>query len=339
MKPQSKRIPFPLRYCKELQEKPKPIIENVLATGETLCFSGPIKEGKSVAMLGLATALSTGGTWFGHQCHKCKVLLIDAVMHEWSIVERLHDLGITETMDADVWNLCHYDDYICVDGEKKFFPLSLDLVETYGHLENYDVVIIDPLYKFKADTEEAAIEAMEKLTNLAYKYNIAIVHTRNAEPNFNYELELERGSTVLMKLDKEIPHNLCQQFRAEMGDYEMYRSLITYESFDAPHRLWHVAYDYPALYAYGRFHVNLMDRFHKMQYVHYDYPHFKEYTLNELPNPPRRATWASIKSMAHLQEEFESANTAAENDDTTTKDEAEHDTVSKGSYEASSSKR
>lgn len=139
---------LPLIECSvDLFKNPPPLkqvlIEGILRKSHKMLFSGPAKAGKSFGLINLALSLAYGINWLNFQCQKSRVLYINLEIDRASLCKRVEvvakALGIPPaTRNLHLWNLRGFSVSI-----EQFIPPILQGIDD----GQYDVVIIDPLYK------------------------------------------------------------------------------------------------------------------------------------------------------------------------------------------------
>lgn len=129
---------------------PQPVIAGVLRRGQTMMLSGPSKAGKSFALLELAMAIASGGTWLGLGCTRGRVLYVNMELARESCLNRLHAMqeciGLSQQAAANIliWNLRGTQTTMSNLTPKLLWRLRKDPV---------DVVILDPIYKLMTGNE------------------------------------------------------------------------------------------------------------------------------------------------------------------------------------------
>lgn len=128
------------------------LVEGVLRRGHKMLLGGPSKAGKSMALIELAAALSTGSKWLGYQCQKSKVLYLNLEIDPPSFINRVHKVFNALHMRPDqgmldIWHL------------RGVNPDLNKLVETtisYATKRQWDAIIVDPIYKLRVGDENDA---------------------------------------------------------------------------------------------------------------------------------------------------------------------------------------
>lgn len=129
------------------------LIDGILRQGHKMLVGGPSKAGKSMALIELAAALSTGTKWLGaYQCQQAKVLYINMEIDPPSFVWRVHKVFNALNLRPpkgmlDIWHL------------RGVNPELSKLVETtisYASKNKWDAIIVDPIYKLRIGDENSA---------------------------------------------------------------------------------------------------------------------------------------------------------------------------------------
>ena len=131
------------------------VIDGVMRRGDKMCVAGPSKAYKTFALIQLAIAIACGGKWFGWQCKQGRVLYINCELRGESFRQRVWDIAdamkcadramIAENMD--VWQM---------RGRAQPLRTSKEHIIEQGETRNYDLVILDPVYKLFAGDENSA---------------------------------------------------------------------------------------------------------------------------------------------------------------------------------------
>ena len=131
----------------------EPLIDGVLRRGHKMLLAGPSKAGKSYALIELAIAIAEGVSWLGWPCKRGRVLYVNLELDRASCLQRFRDvydaLGIPQRSIAsiDVWNLRGH-----AAPMKKIAPRLINRAAK----KNYDLIIIDPIYKVIEGDENSA---------------------------------------------------------------------------------------------------------------------------------------------------------------------------------------
>lgn len=128
-------------------------IHGILRDGHKMLISGPSKAGKSYLLGELAICLSEGIEWLGFKCEKSKVLYVNleidavSIKHRFQAIYDAMKIKATNSENITLWNL-------------RGFAVTLDklvpkLIRRISKQE-YNVVIIDPIYKVMMGDENSA---------------------------------------------------------------------------------------------------------------------------------------------------------------------------------------
>ena len=129
------------------------LIEGVLRQGHKMLLAGSSKAGKSFSLIELGVALAEGGEWFGFKCKKSKVLYINLEIDSSSFAHRVknvyEELNYENTHKDNfrIWNLRGRSQPM-----QKLTPKIIRRIRE----ENYNVIILDPVYKVQSGDENAA---------------------------------------------------------------------------------------------------------------------------------------------------------------------------------------
>ena len=139
---------------------PPQVIRGLLHKGCKMVVGGGSKGRKTWSLIHLALAVATGRPWWGFSTTKGKVLyinfeLIDFVAH-YRISKIMEAMQVNETGDLDVWNLRGFACDIELLG-----PQITDAVED----RQYDLLIVDPVYKLLGDKDENAAGEIGRVMN------------------------------------------------------------------------------------------------------------------------------------------------------------------------------
>lgn len=136
-----------------LPELSPSLIDGILRQGHKMLLAGPSKAGKSFALIELCIAIAEGGSWFGFNCAKGKILYVNLELDRASCLRRFKDVYdakgiIPKNLDnLDIWNLRGHS--IPMD------KLAPKLIRRAAK-KNYIAIIIDPIYKVITGDENSA---------------------------------------------------------------------------------------------------------------------------------------------------------------------------------------
>lgn len=161
--------------------KETPIIYDHLNKGTKMIMSGASKIGKSFMSIELALALATGHKWLDMDCHMSKTLYLNMEIRENAFNERLKNvsdaMGIDlKTIPDDnlmIWNLRSKGMPL-----KDLAPMIIERCKDY----DFDVVIIDPIYKVMYANENDAEEVSEfssELDHLCEAMDASVIYVHH----------------------------------------------------------------------------------------------------------------------------------------------------------------
>lgn len=134
----------------DLPPLPPVLVEGVLRQGGKMILTGASKAGKSFSLIELAAALATGGKWLGMQCQPCRVLYFNLELRREMFLSRVAHVIEESSIDPEqveenfnVWNL------------RGTVASMDDLIEHLGQAD-FDVLIVDPIYKLQQGDENSA---------------------------------------------------------------------------------------------------------------------------------------------------------------------------------------
>ncbi len=142
---------FPVVSGSELQANhpnpPEPVIEGLVGRGEKLILGSASKAGKTFCILNLAGAVTVGGDWLGFKCRKGKVLFINFEVSAPRMAERNRHLAAAGVDLSDV-------EFFNLRGAQLNWQTLLLALRHRARLENYSLIILDPIYKLLDGTDE-----------------------------------------------------------------------------------------------------------------------------------------------------------------------------------------
>lgn len=154
------------------------LIDGVMRRGDKMCVAGPSKAYKSFSLIQLAIAVSCGGKWFGWRCKKGRVLYINCELRGesfrkrvWEVADAMHGADRGTIQDGiDVWNM---------RGRTQPLQTCKDHIIEQCESRNYDIIILDPIYKLFAGDENSAEEVsdfMLAMDELALRTHASVVY-------------------------------------------------------------------------------------------------------------------------------------------------------------------
>lgn len=163
---------------------PDVLIDNILHRTAKLTLASGSKSFKTWSLMHLAIAVSTGGKWWGHQCHQAPVLYVNFELQDYFCIDRIETikdkLGIEDLPHLKLWNLRGHAADIN-DLEPK--------LDAAMARHNIGLTIVDPVYKLYGGKDENSAtdvaEILNTLERLGRDHNTAIVlahHFRKGGP-------------------------------------------------------------------------------------------------------------------------------------------------------------
>jgi hypothetical protein len=161
----------------EAREKPAELVEGLLHRGAKLMLSGGSKSFKTWVLMDLALSVAAGVPWWGFRVARGRVLYLNMELMVEFAEDRMRAImeakGIAaEGADGlDTWHLRGY-----ARDFKELLPLILRAVEGV----QYDLIILDPVYKVLGERDENANGEVAQLLNefeaLAVRTGAAIAY-------------------------------------------------------------------------------------------------------------------------------------------------------------------
>jgi KaiC/GvpD/RAD55 family RecA-like ATPase len=158
-------------------ERRKTVIEGLLKKKSKMSITAPSKIGKTWLLLDLAITIVNGGLWLGRfRCHKGKVLYVSLELHDDDLDDRFAILADNLNRSTEGMDLLQLRGHAApvneiVDG-------VLKRVDESG--KDYDIVIVDPVYKVLEDLDENGAKDINQLMNhlerMAENTGIVISH-------------------------------------------------------------------------------------------------------------------------------------------------------------------
>lgn len=148
-------------------KKPPEVIHRLLHRGSKLLLGGTSKSNKSWSLIELAMCVAGGRPWWGFPTSKGRVLYINFELQDWSILERVAEMGVDLSVSGDlgegvtesfdVWNL---------RGHAADIANLLPRLKEAASQQDYALIIIDPLFKLLGSRDENSAGDMADLFNL-----------------------------------------------------------------------------------------------------------------------------------------------------------------------------
>ena len=145
----------------DMPEKAEILIEDVLRVGHKLIISGPSKAGKSFLFIAMGLAIAEGREWLGHKCRMGKILYVNLEIDERSFYHRVKDV-----YKALGWEPKHTSNIKIINlrGQMLEFDTIKDRLKKTVESKEFDMVMIDPIYKIMTGDENSASD-VRKLAN------------------------------------------------------------------------------------------------------------------------------------------------------------------------------
>lgn len=133
------------------------IVQGLLRQGGKMLIAGPPKSHKSMEAIALSLAFATGGSWMGHRCERRRVLYLNIELDQTEFMNRIESERVHMGLDvAD-----YYDSFDAVtltgqsiDGQRPTGESTFAWLESNVSRGQYDVVVIDPIYKLEDGPED-----------------------------------------------------------------------------------------------------------------------------------------------------------------------------------------
>lgn len=215
---------YSFKQVKELVNfsKNETLIENLLKEKSTMVIAGEAKIGKTMLLLHLAVAFSTGGIWLNRQVRKRKCLFVNLEVEPTVIVDRIEDIARYAPIDED--NLFMLN----LRGCELHFE---DLIKAIANnADGMDVVIVDPIYKLFAGDENSSKEVI-RLVALIDEYflrkNKTFIFSHHYNKNNTSAINRVSGSSIFTRYPEAI---LGISKGKEKGEIKIEYSLRAFES-------------------------------------------------------------------------------------------------------------
>ena len=142
-------------------ESPTELIAGILHRGSKLAFGGSSKSFKTWNLLHLALSVATGANWLGFSTTIGKVLFVNLEIQPHALQKRI--VAVAEAGGVElragqlqIWNLRGYAaDY------GKLIPK----ITERAHRENFELIVLDPIYKLYGATDENSAGDVAALLN------------------------------------------------------------------------------------------------------------------------------------------------------------------------------
>jgi len=174
--------------------EPEVIIEGLLHIGEKLGITAASKSFKTWLLLYLAYAIANGLPFLGRKTRRSRVIFFDLELSPWGIRRRLERIQ-KELGEGDFENL-----KVCsLRGKASRFCTHLVEVTNWVKEQKFEVVFIDPAYKFLLGKEEnsngVVAGVLEELTEFCASANVALIYVHHHSKGSQAAKDsLDRGS-------------------------------------------------------------------------------------------------------------------------------------------------
>src|SRR5258708_3422069 len=159
-------------------EEPRRVIDGLLRIGEKLGITGSSKSFKTWLLLYLGYCIANGLNFLGLKTTESKVAVFDLEMTRWSLKRRL--LRIQKELGQGTTNNIKG---CCLGGKAGVFCGKLKAGQNRIAEEGFNVVIIDPVYKFLLGKEEnsngVVAGILEDLTSFCMGAGVALIYVHH----------------------------------------------------------------------------------------------------------------------------------------------------------------
>lgn len=153
------------------------IIDGVMRRGDKMCVAGASKSYKSFCLIQLAIAIACGGKWFGWQCKQGRVLYVNCELRGESFRQRIWE--VADAMKADRNLIAENMDVWNMRGRTQPLRVSKEHIIEQGETRDYDLIILDPIYKLFTGDENSAEDVsdfMLSMDELALRMHASIAY-------------------------------------------------------------------------------------------------------------------------------------------------------------------
>jgi hypothetical protein len=149
------------KFVAELISEPPQLVRGIFHKGSKLAFGGSSKSFKTWCLLDLALSVATGAPWMGFATTPGKVLIVNFEVQPFAWQRRIEAVSkakgiILQPGQLQLWNLRGY-----AANFKKLIPLIIQRARQ----EQFDLIILDPIYKLYGGTDENSAGDMTELLN------------------------------------------------------------------------------------------------------------------------------------------------------------------------------
>lgn len=177
-----------IRSMRTALREPEPLkeelIEGILRRGDKMIISSGSKAGKSWFLLQLSMAFVTGGHWLRGtssqlKCKPSNVLFVDFELQNGLFDDRLNKIVTCMEVKEEKADF----DYMCMRGHDLNIDRLFDEIALMCSRKDYDVIILDPIYKLQAGDENSAGDIntfCNRITKLSARCSdAAIIYTHH----------------------------------------------------------------------------------------------------------------------------------------------------------------
>lgn len=160
------------------------LIDGLMRVGGKALITGPAKSHKSMEAIHLALALATGGEWWDHRCRSSRVLFVNNELDESELQNRVESVRREMAVDCESYEET-FEGVTTLDGNVRGEPIDYnslcDWLESKYRSGEFDVVVIDPIYKVETEAEdhEGVNRLLRRLDRLRSRLGCSIVYTHH----------------------------------------------------------------------------------------------------------------------------------------------------------------
>jgi RecA-family ATPase len=155
-------------------ERPDVLVDNILHRGSKMTLGGGSKSFKSWSLLDLAYAVATGTPWWGNPTKKGRVLVVDFELTPFFWRERMRAIVVAKGGEPPV-----QIDLLPMRGRMADFDQVRKYVREACDAADYDLIILDPIYKCLGGRDENlagdVAELMNEIESLTLETGAAVV--------------------------------------------------------------------------------------------------------------------------------------------------------------------
>ena len=179
------------------------LIPGLLRVGHKMLLTGPSKAGKSFLLMNLVISLAEGVEWLGMRCRQGKVCYVNLELDSASCFHRFKEIYEQRHLtprhldNIDVWNLRGH-----AVPMNRLAPILIHRFKD----QNYEAVIIDPIYKVITGDENNATEMSQFCSyfdQVATEMGVATIychhHSKGAIDKYSSAMDRSSGSGVFAR--------------------------------------------------------------------------------------------------------------------------------------------